>query len=261
VLFGSLTSKLDEVLFGVVMPHYPTVRARLLEMSVYYSSRPASADFYRVQTATQAVILDDRVLARLFYPFLGQEKTVSQAAAEVGCKLNAMHYRVKTFLEAGLLMVVREEKRAGRPVKIYRSVANAFFVPFQLTAHATAQESWLAHITPVAQRLARSMAERHLARERAGQCIFRDDRGNFVSLGGRELPKSSEIVFHPDASYRPLGSDRYGNIFLTEAEARRLEGELVELFARYLGLWHSDAQVRREHLFLYAFAPAPSGKA
>jgi hypothetical protein len=229
-------------------------------MSVYYSSRPSSADFYRVCTKAQVAILDDRTLARLFYPFLGREKTVSQAAAEVGCKLNAMHYRVKTFLEVGLLRVVREEKRAGRAVKIYRSVADAFFVPFQLTSHATHQEGWLAHITPVARRLARSMAEQHLMRERAGQCIFRDDRGNFVSLGGREVSESAEIVFHPDASYRPLGSDRYGNIFLTEAEARELEHELVELFARYLNLWHSDAQVRREHLFLYAFAPAPSGE-
>lgn len=226
-------------------------------MSVYYSSRPPSVDFYRIHTETQAAILDDRALARFFHPFLGREKTVSQAAAEVGCKLNAMHYRVKTFLEVGLLKVIREEKRAGRPVKVYRSVADAFFVPFQFTAHATQQESWLAHIEPVARRIARSMAEQYLTRERAGQCIFRDDRDNLTSLGGQELLEDKEIVFHPDAFQRPLGTDRFGNIFLTEAEAQNLERELVELFGRYLQLWHADAQVRREHLFLYAFAPAP----
>lgn len=250
MLFGSL----------VVIHHDPTVRARLLEMSVYYSSRPPSADFYRIRTEAQAAVLDDRTLARFFYPFLGRERTVSQAAAEAGCKLSAMHYRVGTFVEAGLLKVVREQKRAGRPVKVYRSVADAFFVPFQLTTHATPQESWLAHVTPVARRIARSMAEQYLMKERAGQCIFRDDRSNFVSLGGRELPENDEIVFHPDAAYRPLGTDRYGNIFLTEDEARGLESELVELFSRYLTLWHSDAQARREHLFLYAFAPAPRGE-
>lgn len=226
-------------------------------MSVYYSSRPPSGDFYRIRTEAQAAILDDRVLARFFYPFLGREKTVSQAAAEVGCKLNAMHYRTKTFHEAGLLRIMREEKRSGRPIKVYRSVADAFFVPFQFTSHATQQESWLAHIEPVARRIARSMAEQYLTRERAGQCIFRDDRDSLVSLGGQELPES-EIVFHPDAAYRPLGTDRFGNIFLTEDEAQGLKRELVELFSRYLKLWHSDAQVRREHLFLYAFAPAPS---
>jgi hypothetical protein len=225
-------------------------------MSVFYSSRPPSGAFYRVHTTAQAAVLDERDVARFFHPFLGRERTVSQAAAEVGCKLNAMHYRVKTFLEAGLLRVVREQKRAGRPVKVYRSVADAFFVPFQLTSHVTRQEGWLAHIEPVARSIAQSMAERYLTRERAGQCVFRDDSGHLISLGGRELPESAEIVFHPDADQRPLGTDRYGNIFLTEDEARALEHDLVELFGRYLKLWHSDAQVRREHLFLYAFVPA-----
>lgn len=240
--------------------HANRVRANLLEMSVYYSSRPPSVAFFRVHKTLQAAILDDQTLARFFYPFVGKEKTVSQAAAEIGCKLNAMHYRVRTFVEAGLLRVVREEKRAGRPVKVYRAVADAFFVPFRLTSHATQQEGWLAHIEPVARRIAQSMVEQDLAREVAGQCIFRDECDNLVSLGGRELSGGSEIVFHPDAHQKPLGSDRFGNIFLTETEARGLERELVELFGRYLQLWHSDTQVRREHLFLYAFAPAPAGE-
>lgn len=171
-----------------------------------------------------------------------------------------MHYRVGTFLGAGLLKLVREEKRAGRPVKTYRSVADAFFVLFQFTAHATQQEIWLAHTAPVARRIAQSMAEQHLTRERAGQGIFRDDRDNLVSLGGRELAEDAEIVFHPDAAHRPLGTDRFGNIFLTEDEAWALERELNDLFSRYLKLWYSDAQERREHLFLYAFAPAPGGE-
>lgn len=247
-------------LINTVLHHEFRMRAKLLEMSVYYSSRPPSADFYRIHTASQAVIFDERTLSRFFYPFLGRDRTVSQAAAEVGCKLNAMHYRVGTFLGAGLLKIVREERRAGRPIKSYRAVADAFFVPFQFTAHATQQESWLAHTAPVARRIARSMAEQHLTRERAGQCVFRDDRNNLVSIGGRELAEDTEIVFHPDASYRPLGTDRFGNIFLAEDEARALERELIDLFSRYLKLWHSDAQARREHLFLYAFAPAPGSE-
>ncbi len=157
-----------------------------------------------------------------------------------------------------MLQVVREEKRAGRPIKVYRSLTDAFFVPFQLTSHTTQQESWLAHIGPVARRIAQSMVEQHLT-ERSGQCVFRDDHDNLVVIGGRELSEGA-IVFHPDVSHPPLGTDRFGNIFLTGEEARGLERELVELFGRYLKLWHSDAQVRREHLFLYAFAPAPAGE-
>lgn len=104
------------------------------------------------------------------------------------------------------------------------------------------------------------MVEQHLAKERPGLCFFRDDRDNLVVIGGQELSEGSEVVFHPDAAYRPLGTDRSGNIFLTEDEARGLEHDLINLFSRYLNLWHSDAQVRREHLFLYAFAPAPAGE-
>ena len=50
----------------------------------------------------------------------------------MGCSLNTMLYRIKTLLlRAGLLEVVREEPRKGRAVKIYRSVHDAYFIPFQ----------------------------------------------------------------------------------------------------------------------------------
>jgi hypothetical protein len=54
---------------------------------------------------------------------------VSQAAAETGCSPNAMLYRVRRMLDADLLLITETRRRADRPIKIYRSTHDGYFVP------------------------------------------------------------------------------------------------------------------------------------
>lgn len=68
--------------------------------------------------------------------FLERENSVSRAARVLELDLRAVHRHVLALLNAGLLRLVREEKRAGRPVKVYTAVAPAFFVPFSATEAA-----------------------------------------------------------------------------------------------------------------------------
>lgn len=148
--------------------------AILFEMSHHYSTRPTSADFYRVQTEHQVYLLEDPDISNFFAPFPAREQTVTGAARELSCKVNAMHYRVRTFLDAGLLRVGREEKRAGLPIKVYRSVADAFFIPFELSRHADQEAHIVERYESVLHQIAKSITRLERRRGRTGQCLFRD---------------------------------------------------------------------------------------
>jgi hypothetical protein len=224
-----------------------------------YSSRPPSSAIYEVHTEAQATILKNQTVAEFFYPFLGHKKTVSEAAREVGCKLNAMHYRVNTFLEAGLLEVVAEQERAGRPVKVYRSVAEAFFVPFYLTAHADIAEDWVRVVEPTVRELGRAFGAAIERRGRTGQCVFRDAEGGVSSFGAHVRVETGDIVFNLDTPDLLVGADQCGDVFLTEQQAKTLQGELSNLFTRYIRPAQdnpTDGGKRERYLFIYALAPA-----
>src|SRR5690606_40272162 len=111
-------------------------------------------------------------------PFLGRTLSVSEAARETGEKANTTLKRVQRFVEMGLLEVVGERKRAGRPVKLYRTVADVFFVPFEAT-HSESLEAALAERDAYWE----AMLRRNVVRARSerlgtwGTRFYRDRRG------------------------------------------------------------------------------------
>ncbi len=84
---------------------------------------------HRVVDPAQAVIVGDPIRSRFLRPFLGRERTVTEAATEVGCTPNTMLYRVRRMLDVGLLRVVASRSRPGRSIKLYRSSHDGYFVP------------------------------------------------------------------------------------------------------------------------------------
>ena len=95
---------------------------------------------------------------RFLEPFLDRPCTVSQAALELGVKPNALLYRVNQLWRLGLLRVEREEPRVGKPIKVYRSSAPAFFVPFALTPAETIEDLVLPLEREWSSRFARNAA-------------------------------------------------------------------------------------------------------
>ena len=85
----------------------------------------------------QVAFLTDPRLRAFATPFLARSASVSQVAAELNVKVNAMLYRVQQLQACGLLRVDRLESRAGRAVRHYRCVADALFVPFSATPFET----------------------------------------------------------------------------------------------------------------------------
>lgn len=95
-----------------------------------------------------AALLTDPVARRFYEPFLARTLSVSAAAQEVGCSLDAMLYRVRVFVRAGLLRVAEERPRKGRAIKLYQTVFPAYFVPHRVTPFTTVEDRLYAGAEP-----------------------------------------------------------------------------------------------------------------
>lgn len=99
-----------------------------------------TSSYLKIADLKAADLLTDWRKRRFLEPFVPRPMSTSGAAAVLGVKLNAMHYRVGQLLELGLLEVAGSAERKGRAVKLYGPTADAFLVPFAATPHATIVE-------------------------------------------------------------------------------------------------------------------------
>jgi hypothetical protein len=225
-------------------------------------SLPAEA-FYTVQDPEQARLLTHPESFKYFEPFIARERTVSQAAEEVGCKLDTMLYRVKTFLKAGLLKISRLEKRAGRPIKHYRSNAGGYFIPFAVTPYADLAERLKESFREDHERLARNLAKRLSQRGHEGQKIFRAEDGEVwtqsasdagASVNFSDLESLRRYVQEAPAPTEQLIS----YVWLTDQEAKEALLELYELYLRYRKKSSQGKAARGRYLLEFALVPLES---
>ncbi len=199
-------------------------------MAEHNSGRPPAEAFCVVRDAEQARLLSDPKSFHYLEPFIAQTRTVTAAAEEVGCNVDTMLYRVKVFLKVGLLKVVREEKRAGRPIKHYRSGSDAYFVPFEVTPYAGLEERIaemrLANGIEIVPAMARLLREFGWE----GQRIYRHPKGEVW----RESALDAEVSL-PDFNdpSLPIGRQFFSELYLLDEDARALQRELYEVWGRY----------------------------
>ena len=122
-------------------------------------------------------LLSDPASIEFLVPFLAREASISGAARELGRPLEAVRYRVRRFVRAGLLEVIREVPRAGRPIRIYRTVADGFVVPFEATPYADLEERMRASLAAGDEVVARAAARAMRASGVEARRIYRDRRG------------------------------------------------------------------------------------
>ena len=201
-------------------------------MAELNSGRPPASAFCVVRDAGQARLLSDPQSFRYFDPFIAQTRTVTAAAEEVGCALDTMLYRVKVFLKARLLRVVQEERRAGRPIKHYRSSCDAYFVPFEATPYAGLEERIFEMREANGEQIVPAMARLLRAFGWEGQRIYRHPDGAVW----RESALDAEVNV-PDVSdpRLPIGRQFFSELYLLDDEARALQRELYEVWERYKG--------------------------
>ena len=96
--------------------------------------------FHTVTDPKIAALLTDPAARRYLDPFLAQTRSVKEAVAESGTSPDAMLYRIRVFVRAGLLQVVALRPRKGRAIKAYRTVHDAYYVPHSVTPFVTLEE-------------------------------------------------------------------------------------------------------------------------
>ncbi|MEJ2668664.1 MAG: helix-turn-helix domain-containing protein [Deinococcales bacterium] len=108
------------------------------------SARPAVT----VRETSAATVLLDPVRRRNLEPFMRAERSISEAAREVGVPVKDMAYRVKRFAALGLLESTREQPRGGRAIRFYRA-PEQFFVPFAVLPEPDLEEMVDALVRPL----------------------------------------------------------------------------------------------------------------
>lgn len=196
------------------------------------SGSPPPTDFHVVSSPAQAALLSDPATLRYFEPFLAREVSASAAAEEAGVRLDTLLYRVRRFLAAGLLLVAREQPRRGRPIKIYRSSAEAYFVPFGMTPYVDLAERLKEETSDFIAASYAGMAK-VLARHGAdGRRLYRKADGTVW----RDMADASLRRFRAEGD--PGGpADAYmGKVNLREGDALALHAEVKALLDKAVGL-------------------------
>lgn len=194
----------------------------------------SSRELHVEQPEAARLLLEPATL-RALSPFVGRGRAASEVARELAMPLNTLLYQIKQLLKAGLLEVVREERRAGRAIKRYRAVAESFLLPYAVTPAETPEVLLEQEHAPRQGRLIRG-----LVRAAYGELDAQGERvwGVRVGLEGGKLAVRNAIG--PDSSWNfldptaPALVDLWAeDVMLDFAEAKALQRELCDLLGRY----------------------------
>jgi hypothetical protein len=177
-------------------------------------------------------LLDARTRRQL-EPFFGRARTIGEVAALQREKPNTVLRRVTKFVDAGLLQVVAERSRRGRPVRLYETVAETFFVPFEATSADTLEEALTTREAWIERTFKHAVVKaRWEALGPWGTRIYRDAAGTLqVQMAVRPDADASTLDDHEPAV---LSAWRDG-VYLDFDDAKALQRELYRLLESYLG--------------------------
>lgn len=196
-----------------------------------YEEEPAAQSFQVITDPGATKVLTNPGLLRLITPFIGREVTIGQAADEVGASPNTTYKRVMRYVDLGLLEVAREQSRAGRSIKLYRTVADVLFVPFESTpsisldAALKEREEYWANLLR-----ANVVTARAEVLGTWGTRIYRDHRGR-LQVQTALTPESNATTLAPGAP--AVLSAWRDNLMLDFHDAKQLQREMFDLLLKY----------------------------
>lgn len=192
-------------------------------------------DAPRVDDPMAARLLLDEGFRAVLGAFVGRERGVAEAAAELRMGLDAALYRVRRLRRAGLLVVAGARPRGGRPVKLYRAAHDAWFVPFEVLPYADLEETFFELHVEQARAIARATARALQRSAWSGYVVEHEGDGR---LGMRGVRAEGASLAPP--TVEAGGTDAMVALRLAPADARRLNEELVALLQRYVALDRPD---------------------
>lgn len=192
---------------------------------------PESTSFRVLDRKDAAMVLIDPAQQRYLLPFLAQECTIKEAAERTRTSLNSMYARVKRFVRLGLLYAVRAQARHGRAIKVYRSVADRFFVPALLIDLETVEAVQAKHDAFWERELRRSLLIARM--EDTGEWGFelsRDEQGDFWVHGAKRPGERYNSRAPGAPATVSLWSEQ---LSLNYDDAKSLQDELLAVYRKY----------------------------
>ena len=203
------------------------------------------------QTPPGVVVLRDHMAidlvmnvesARRLAPFMREEQTLGTAAAELSMPPSSLAYWVKRFAKARLLVVVRHEARAGKPIPVYRASASEYHVPLDAMPPGLREDffnSGRRHMFEEFERASNAMMEKYL--RRGVRISAHPSRGVEINL--LDLPTQLPV---------PV-AESWSAISLTEEEARELLAELEALSNKYSTT--AEGKGKKRYVMVLGLAP------
>lgn len=184
-----------------------------------------------IHDASAADVLLNPQRLRLLEPFIGRECSVTQAARETQSKANTLLTQVRRFCRLGLLVISREVPRKGRAIKLYRSSADIFFVPYEASSAESLDGMMQERDSYWESQLRHGVVNARIEDVGTwGTRIYKDQRGRL----------QIQTAISPERNYTMLDPDRPAvlsawrdNITLDFADAKALQMELYTLLQRY----------------------------
>lgn len=190
-----------------------------------------SSSSYLVTRPELAAVLVNTEYHQLLRPFFANAVSVAEAARQTGTKPNTMYVQVKRLADIGLLVVEREVPRTGRAIKLYRTAAERYFVPFEVMNFET-----LEAMSRKLNRFWESELRRAVTRAKVeaigswGYQVGLNARGEMAiqsSLG-------PEAVYDANEAREPAVIDFWDDeLRLDFEDAKALQQELLGIYWRY----------------------------
>jgi hypothetical protein len=197
----------------------------------------------------------DRVLdlrsRRYLIPYLGQVRSVSEAAAELSVSLSRMSYQTGQLKKVGLIEEVEVRPRAGRPVSHYRSTSDQYLVALRDLDQQSIEGYLLEGEEPLRRAMAKELV---LSMGRST-----DRSGELALLLSRRVDGEGDflLVNLSDASAAELGDATYSwsILHLNRGQATQLVRELDELTQR----WGAVSRTGHRYVLRLALARVDDG--
>lgn len=162
-----------------------------------------------------------------------RDTTLNEAAKTLGMKLPLLAYYIDKFIKLGLLKVAHELPRKGRAIKVYKSTADEFFVPFHLTPSETFGQL-LFDLSAAGEARFHREAARALQTDAPIWGLYlacgQDNHLEIVVAPSDRGYRDSEDFFGPEMPAVFTGD---GEVRLDFATAKAFQKDLLELFQRY----------------------------
>ena len=183
-----------------------------------------------VSSARAAELLLDPTVQASLLPFFAGPTSIGNAAEETGVKVNTLYKRVKRLESLGLLEVARQRPRAGRAVKLYRTTAARFWVPFHVMSADTLESQMIGGEAYWVGEFRRSFNRtRYDDPSQVGFEIYRDE-GGFVAVETKRLGQPSSPGSPGEPALLDLWSDE---LALDFDDAKALQAELYAVYRKY----------------------------